>query len=93
MKTVTEAGTDTSNPILASNMRAAIKALKSIHTEINMSSANESKMIKAAETLSFVQKNGYVNSRKHVIGYEVRLKGYNQINVQSILYTSLASNL
>ena len=92
MKTVTQAGTDTSNPILASNMKAAIKALKSEHPEIIMSSANESKIIKAAETLSFVQKNGYVNSRKHVIGFEVGLKGYYHINVQSIC-TSLASNL
>lgn len=93
MRTVTQAGTDTSNPILASNMKAAIKALKSKHPEITMSSANESKIIKAAETLSFVQKNGYVNSRKHVIGFEVRLKGYYHINVQSIICTSLASHV
>lgn len=72
MKTVTEAGTETSNPILASNLRAAIKELKSLHGEITITSVVESKIIMAAETLSFVHKGGYVTARKHAIGFEVR---------------------
>ena len=37
-----------------------------------MTSAVKTKMIKAAEVISFVQKNGYVTARKHAIGYEVK---------------------
>lgn len=71
MKTVTEAGIDTSNETLATNMRTAIRALKIKHSEVKMTSATEMKMIRACETLSYVQKNGYVTSRKHAMGYEV----------------------
>ena len=39
--------------------------------EVTMSSANESKIIKAIETLTYVQTNGYVQPRKHVMGYQV----------------------
>ena len=74
MKTVTEAGTDTSNPKLASNIKISIRALKIKYSEVNITSAVESKMVKAAEMISFVHKSGYANSRKHVIGYEVRMR-------------------
>lgn len=67
-------GTDTSNPKLASNMKTSIRALKTKYSEVNITSAVESKMVKAAEMISFVHKSGYVNSRKHVIGSEVRMR-------------------
>lgn len=85
MKTVTEAGTDTSNPKLASNMKTSIRALKTKYSEVNITSAVESKMVKAAEMISFVHKSGYVNSRKHVIGYEV--------DIMATISTSLPSNI
>ena len=64
-------GTDTSNATLARNVKCDIAQLKVKHLEITLSSANESKMIKAIETLTYVQKNGYVQSRKHMMGFEV----------------------
>lgn len=72
IKTVTEGGVDTSNPTLSKNMKKAINELKAKHSEVSMTSAVETKMIKAAEVISFVQKNGYVTARKHAIGYEVK---------------------
>lgn len=71
MKTVTEAGTDTSNRTLEINMRQAFKDLRGTFPEINMVSAMEDKMVKAAEVISYVQKSSYTNSRKHVISYQV----------------------
>ena len=71
METVTKNGIDTSNATLARNVKCVIAQLKVKHPEITLSSANESKMIKAIETLTYVQKNGYVQSRKHVMGFEV----------------------
>lgn len=71
MKTVTEAGTDTSNRTLEVNMRLAFRDLRRTFPEINMASAVEDKMVKAAEVISFVQKSNYTNSRKHVISYQV----------------------
>jgi hypothetical protein len=77
METVTKNGIDTSNATLARNVKYAIAQLKLAHPEITLSSANESKIIKAIETLTYVQKNGYVQPRKHVMGFEVS----NQLNV------------
>ena len=74
MRTVTEAGTDTSNPTLALHFRRAIAELKLKFPHVNIPSAVETKMIKAIETLTYVQKNGYVQARKHVTGYEVNKK-------------------
>lgn len=71
MVSVTEAGTDTSNPTLAFHFKQALADLKAKFTQVNIPSAVEAKMIKAAETLTYVQKNGYVQPRKHVTGYEV----------------------
>ena len=71
MKTVTEAGTDTSNRTLEINMRQAFKDLRRTFPEINMVSAMEDKMVKAAEVISYVQKSSYTNFRKHVISYQV----------------------
>lgn len=68
---VTKAGKDTSNETLERNMKIAIRAFKVKHSEVIMTSAVETKIIKAAETISFVQKNGYVTPRKHSAGYEV----------------------
>ena len=55
-------------------MKISIRALKTKYSEVNKASAVESKMVKAAEMISFVHKSGYVNSRKHVIGYEVKMR-------------------
>ena len=71
METVTKNGIDTTNVILANHVKSTITALKLAHPEITLSSANESKIIKAIETLTYVQKNGYVQSRKIIAGYEV----------------------
>ena len=71
METVTKNGIDTSNVTLANHVKSTITALKQEHPEITLSSANESKIIKAIETLTYVQKNGYVQSRKIVLSYEV----------------------
>ena len=73
METVTKNGTDTSNPTLSRHIKMAITTMKSEHPEIILSSDNETKIIKAIETLTYVQKNGYVQSRKIVMGYEVPL--------------------
>ena len=66
METVTKNGTDTSNPTLARNIRRAITQLR-----VEFPVANEAKIIAAIETLCYVQKNGYVTSRKHREGYKV----------------------
>ena len=61
-----------SNPTLSKNIKKAINEVKAKHSEVSMTSAVETKMIKAAGLISFVQKNGYVTARKHAIGYEVK---------------------
>ena len=66
-------------------MKISIRALKTKYSEVNKASAVESKMVKAAEMISFVHKSGYVNSRKHVIGYEV--------DIMATISTSLPSNI
>jgi hypothetical protein len=71
METVTKNDIDTSNPTLVKHVKVAILALKAEHPQIQLSHANETKMIKAIETLTYVQKNGYVQARKIVMGYEV----------------------
>lgn len=71
METVTKNGTDTSNPTLARNIRRAITQLRVEFPVVTLSSANEAKIIAAIETLCYVQKNGYVTSRKHREGYKV----------------------
>ena len=73
METVTKNGIDTTNVTLANHVKSTITALKLAHPEITLSSANESKIIKTIETLTYVQKNGYVQSRKIIAGYEVCL--------------------
>ena len=73
METVTKNGYKTSNATLARHVKEAIKQMKSAHQEVILSSANESKIIKAIETLTYVQRNGYVTSQKHVMGYQVSL--------------------
>ena len=67
METVTKNGIDTSDAILARNVKCVIAQSKVKHPEITLLSANESKI----ETLAYVQKNGYVQSRKHVMGFGV----------------------
>lgn len=62
MKTVTEAGTDTSNRTLEVNMRLAFRDLPRTFPETNMASGVEDKMVKAAEVISFVQESSYLNS-------------------------------
>ena len=71
METVTKNGINTSNTTLAKHVKSATGRLKVNSPEVTMSSANESKIIKAIETLTYVQKNGYVQPRKHVMGYQV----------------------
>ena len=72
--TVTEAGTDTSNPTLALHFRRAIAELKLNFPQVNIPTAVETKMVNAIETLTYVRKNGYVQARKHVTGNEVNKK-------------------
>ena len=81
MVTVTKAGIDCSNPTLAANVRNAICALKQQFPQAVISSANTSKIVAAIETLTYVQKNGYVQARKHVESYKV-----SSIISQSFLY-------
>ena len=71
MATVTKNGIDTSNPTLEANMRNAIAELKTAIPNATISSANVSKIIAAVVTLTYVQKNGYVQARKHVESYKV----------------------
>jgi hypothetical protein len=71
MKTVTEAGTDTTNLTLERNMNLAFRDLKIAFPEVKIAAAVEAKMMKAAEVIVFVQKSNYTNSRKHVVSYQV----------------------
>lgn len=71
METVTKNGTDTSNQTLEKHIKDALMLFKSQCPEVILSSATESKIIKAIETLTYVQKNGYVQPRKHILGYQV----------------------
>lgn len=71
MDTITRNGIDTSNTTLAKHFKDVIIILKMEHPEIVLSATNETKMIKAVETLTYVQKNGYVSSRKNIMSYQV----------------------
>jgi hypothetical protein len=71
METITKNGTDTTNLTLTKHIKVALAELKLEHPEVVISSVNETKMIKAIETLTFVMKNGYVQSRKITKSYEV----------------------
>ena len=73
METITKNGINTSNGTLARHVREAIGEMKSKHPTVILSSVNESKIVKAIETLTYVQRNGYVTSQKHVMGYQVSL--------------------
>lgn len=70
--TVTRNGTDTSNPALAMHVREAVDELKTAFPIAIITSPNVSKLVAAIETLTYVQKNGYVQARKHVESYKVR---------------------
>ena len=74
METVTKNGINTSNPTLARNVKAAITQLRTEFPVETLSSANKTKILAAVETLCYVQKNGYVTSRKHVEGYKVCMR-------------------
>lgn len=71
MDTITRNGIDTSNTTLAKHFKDVIIILKVEHPEIVLSATNETKMIKAVETLTYVQKNEYVSSRKNIMSYQV----------------------
>ena len=72
MAKVTRCGTDCTNPTLDANVRKAIYELKQQYPLTVISSANVSKIVAAIETLTYVQKNGYTQARKHVGNYKVR---------------------
>jgi hypothetical protein len=57
---------DCSNPTLATNVKRAILDLREMLT-----AANIKKIVHAVETLTYVQKNGFVRSNKHVESYRV----------------------
>jgi hypothetical protein len=71
METITKNGIDTANLTLTKHIKVALAELKLEHPEVVISSVNETKMIKAIETLTFEMKNGYVQSRKITKSYEV----------------------
>ena len=71
--TVTRNETDTSNPTLAAHVREAVEELKTAFPNAIITSPNVSKLVAAVETLTYVQKNGYVQARKHVESYKVRI--------------------
>ena len=73
METITKNGINTSNATLARHVREAIGEMRSKHPEVILSSANGSKIVKAIETLTYVQRKGYVTLQKHVMGYQVSL--------------------
>ena len=73
METITKNGINTSNGTLARHVREAIGEMKSKHPTVILSSVNESKIAKAIETLTYVQRNAYVTSQKHVMRYQVSL--------------------
>lgn len=66
MDTITRNGVGTTNATLAKHFKDVIVLLKGEHPHIILSAANESKMVKAIETLTYIQKNGYVQARKNV---------------------------
>ena len=98
MKAVTEAGTDTSNRTLEINMRQAFKDLRRTFPEVNVVSAVEDKMVKAAEVISYIQKSSYTNSCKHVIRYQVtalHFTAYNTLHctAHNALYSTAYNTL
>jgi hypothetical protein len=68
---VTRNETDTTNPTLARHVREAVNELKVAFPNAIMTSPNIAKLVAAVETLTCVQKNGYVTARKHVESYKV----------------------
>lgn len=72
MASVTRNQVDCSNPTLASHVRAAINELKETFPIAIVTSANVAKIVHAVEALTYVQKNGSVQARKHVESYRVR---------------------
>ena len=66
MKRITKNNTIISNNTLKRHVKDPIDTLKRNHKEVVLSSVNESKIIKAIETLTYVQKNCWVQARKHV---------------------------
>jgi uncharacterized YccA/Bax inhibitor family protein len=71
METITRNGVVTENATLAKHVKHVIVVFKVEHPEVVLSAANELKMIKAIETLTYVQKNGYVRASKNVMRYQV----------------------
>lgn len=70
--TVTRNDINTSNPTIAGNVKAAIVELKIAFPTAIITSPNVAKIVAAVETLTYVQKNGYVTATKHVESYKVR---------------------
>ena len=64
MKTITRNVTVTTNATHAKHFKDVIVNLKVRHPEVMLSAATELKMINAVETLTYVQKNGYIQARK-----------------------------
>jgi hypothetical protein len=71
MEKITRNNINTTNTTLAKHVKDVIAILRLEHPEIIISSATELKIIKAIETLTFVQKNGYVCAEKNVKSYQV----------------------
>ena len=80
--------TDTSNPTLAAHVREAVDELKTAFPTAIITSPNVSKLVAAVETLTYVQKNGYVQARKHVESYKVRPIIMNRILLFIAQYSS-----
>jgi hypothetical protein len=60
---------DCSNPTLATNVKRAILDLREMFPVAMLTAANIAKIVHAVETLTYVQKNGFVRSNKHVESY------------------------
>lgn len=86
--TVTRNEVDTSNPTLATHVREAVVKLKVAFPNAIITTPNVAKLVAAVETLTYVQKNGYVTARKHVESYKVRSIIPNKI----ILYITQCSS-
>lgn len=71
MEIVPKNGINTTDVTLAKNIKIAFAGLRTQSQEVILSSAIENKIIKAIETLVYVQQNGYVQKRKHAMGYQV----------------------
>lgn len=69
---VTRNETNVSNLTLAAHVRKAVQELKVAFPNAVMTSPNVTKLVAAVETLTYVQKNGWVTAKKHVDSYKVR---------------------